>query len=144
MEKLAKDRLNSCRGFNFHILLNSWNLMSLTFWQLHNLEISTVNGFWIEKKCSHKYKNWTDVTIGASNAYWQKTSVLNFLNFRILRTLPHTTESHLKAIGLADQLLVLWLNVLAGAGASCCLALRSPASQAATLQLSNPLCYASF
>lgn len=35
-------------------------------------------------------KKWTDVTIGASNAYWQKTSVSNFLNFRILRTLPHT------------------------------------------------------
>lgn len=28
MEKLAY----SCRGFNFHILLNSWSLMSLTFW----------------------------------------------------------------------------------------------------------------
>lgn len=107
---------------------------------MHNLEISTVNGFWTEKKCSHKYEKWTDVTIGASNAYWQKTSVLNFLNFRILRTLPHTTESHLKAIGLADRLSGLWLNVLTQAGAGCCPALRSPA---AALHLSNPLRYAS-
>lgn len=32
MEKLACDRLSSCRAFNFHILLNSWSLTSLTFW----------------------------------------------------------------------------------------------------------------
>lgn len=32
MEKLACGRLSSCRAFNFHILLNSWSLMSLTFW----------------------------------------------------------------------------------------------------------------
>lgn len=143
MEKLAYDRLKSCRGFNFHILLNSWSLMSLTFWPV--AQFGNFNSEWFLdqiKKCSHKYEKWTDVTIGASNAYWQKTSVLNFLNFRILRTLPHTTESHLKAIGLADWLLCLWLNVLTQAGADCCLALRSPVSQAA--QLSSWLCYPSF
>lgn len=32
MEKLACGRLSFCRAFNFHILLNSWSLMSLTFW----------------------------------------------------------------------------------------------------------------
>lgn len=144
MEKLAYDRLNSWRGFNFHILLNSWSLMSLTFWPVAQFGNFNSELFLDQKKkkCSHKYEKWTDVTIGASNAYWQKTSVLNFLNFRILRTLPHTTQSHLKAIGLADWLLCLWLNVLTQAGAGCCLALRSPVSQAA--QLSNWLCCPSF
>lgn len=32
MERLAYDIPSSCRGFNFHIVLNSWSLMSLTFW----------------------------------------------------------------------------------------------------------------
>lgn len=32
MERLAYDILSSCRGFNFHIVLNSWSLMSLAFW----------------------------------------------------------------------------------------------------------------
>lgn len=114
-------------------------LASCTIWKFQQWMV-----FGPKKKCSHKYEKWTDVTIGASNAYWQKTSVLNFLNFRILRTLPHTTESHLKAIGLADWLLCLWLNVLTQAGAGCCLALRKPSKPSSSLTAIQPTTLSKF